>query len=168
MFRDYERTNFGYMCCGLLVIASCIGMVVYGTHNMFQSRYTGMSCGGDNITDINITNTDNCNIIDFTTCVYDHFICSRSYHIKYPLNNTCINNNTMTFIIDSIINKTEFTCYIDGHHGTIIDNSVVEASPSKFLIISWCMVVVVLFFFCIHCCVENNRRNIRKEYYVVT
>ena len=168
MYRYNERTNFGYVCCGLLVMASCIAMIIYGTHDMYQGGYSGMSCGGDNITDMNIVQLDNCNVIDFTTCVYDHFICSGMYHIKYPLNSTCINNNTMTFIIDSIINKTEFTCYIDGHHGTIIDNTVVYVTPSKFLIISWCMVVVVLFLFCINCCIENSRRNIRKDYYIVS
>lgn len=168
MYRYNERTNFGYVCCGLLIMASCIGMIIYGTQDMYQSGYSGMSCGGDNITDMNITSTNNCYTIDFTTCVYNHYICGGDYHITYPLNSTCVNNNTMAFIVNSIINKTEFTCYIDGHHGTIIDNMVVYITPSKFLIVSWCMFGLVLLFFSIHCCVENSRRNIRKDYYIVS
>jgi hypothetical protein len=167
MNRYNERTNFGYVCFGLLIIASCIAMIIYGTQDMYQGGYTSMSCGGDNITDINVARFNNCYIIDFTTCVYDHFICSGTYHIKYPLNSTCINNNTMAFIINSIINKTEFTCYIDGNNGTIIDNMVVYVTPTTFLIVSWCMVVLILLLFFIHCCIENSRRNTRNEYFVI-
>jgi hypothetical protein len=167
MYRSNGGYNIGYACCGISILTTCIAMIVYGTHNMYNSGYYGMSCSGDNITDMNITNIDNCYTIDFTTCVYNHYICSGDYHITYPLNNTCVNNNTMAFIVNSIINKTEFTCYIDMHHGTIIDNTVVYVTPSKFLIVSWCMVILVLLLFFIHCCIENSRRNIRKEYLVV-
>ena len=168
MYRSNGGYSIGYACCGITILATCIAMIIYGTHTMYDSGYSGMSCGGDNITDMNIISTNSCYTVDFTTCVYNHYICSGNYYIKYPLNNTCVNNYTMAFIVNSIINKTEFTCYIDMHHGTIIDNTVVYNSPSNFLIISWCMFGLVLLLFCIHCCVENSRQNIRKKYYVIT
>jgi len=167
MYQYNRNYNIGYACFGITILATCITMIIYGTHNMYDGGYNGMSCGGDNITNMNIISTNSCYTIDFTTCVYNHYICSGDYHITYPLNNTCVNNNTFTFILNSIINKTEFTCYINGHRGTIIDNTVIYNSPSNFLIISWCMFGLVLLLFCIQCCVENSRRNIRREYYVV-
>lgn len=171
MYQSRREPNIAsaiaYACCGIIMLTTCIAVIIYGTNNMYDNEYNGMSCGGNNITMMNVTNENNCYTIDFITCVYDHYICDGNYHITYPLNNTCVNNSTMEFIINNVINKTEFTCYINGHHGTIIDNTVVYNLPPKFLIISWCMFGFVLICFLVHCCIENNKRNNKREYYMI-
>lgn len=167
MYRSKSNYNICYACCGITIMATCIAMIIYGTHNIYTSGYNGMSCSGNNITNMNITNTENCYIIDFTTCVYNNYICNGKYYIKYPLNNTCVNNNTMIYIVNNIINKTEFTCYINRHHGTIIDNKIIYISNSMFIIFTWCMLILILLFFCIYCYTENCKDNRTKEYYLI-
>lgn len=166
MYRTNEAYHFGFMCFGVMVMGCCIGMILYGTHNMYDGVYKGYSCSGNNITNMTITNNHNCNIIDFSTCIYNNYYCKGVYHIKYPLNNTCINNITMNNIINKL-NVSEFVCYIDGRHGTIIDNTVTNNIPSKLLIVSWCLFASVVLFFCLYCCAENNRRKVRREYYAI-
>jgi hypothetical protein len=161
-----EVLHFSFLCCCVLLLGSCIGMILYGTHDMYDGVYNGMSCSGSNITNMTITTNNNCNIVKFYTCVYNNYYCKGVYNIKYPLNNTCIDNTTMNNIINKL-NVSEFVCYIDGHHGTIIDNSVTNNTPSKFLIVSWCLFASVILLFCFYCCAENSRRKVRREYYAI-
>jgi hypothetical protein len=161
-----EICHFSFLCGGVLLLGCCIAMILYGTHDMFDGVYKVMSCSGNNITDLAIITKNNCNVLYFHTCVYNNYYCKDVYNIKYPLNNTCIDNNKMDQIINKL-NVSNFICYINGHHGTIIDNSVVNTTPSNFLIVSWCLFASVLLFFCLYCCVENSRRKVRREYYAI-
>lgn len=149
---------------GFFVGISALMMIVYGTVNMYNNTYKEHNCG--NIFNISINSNNNCSYLSFTTCVYRKHICQGDYYISYPLNNTCCDYNFLNNTLNNIINTT-FTCYINNMNGTIIDSSIIDVTPTKFMVVGWILFVFVMMYFVIYCCVENccNRRY-ERHYYV--
>ncbi len=149
---------------GCFIGMAAVAMIVYGTANMYNNTYNEHNCG--NPYNINIYNNSNCSYLYFDTCVYRKHICQGEYHITYPLNNTCCDYNFLNDTINNIVNST-FTCYINDRNGTIIDSSIIDIIPTRFMIAGWIVFVFVMIYFVIYCCIENccNRKN-ERHYYI--
>ncbi len=149
---------------GFFVGFAAVMMIVYGTTNMYKNQYTEHNCG--NPSNISINDNNNCNYLSFDACVYHKHICTGDYHIIYPLNNTCCDYNFINNTVNNIINST-FTCYINNMNGTIIDSSIIDITPTKFMIAGWIMFVFVMLYFAIYCCVQNCcDRRYERHYYI--
>jgi len=152
------------MIVGCIVSISAVGMIVYGTTNMYSNTYTEHNCG--NPSNISINDNNNCSYISFDVCVYRKYICTGNYHITYPLNNTCCDYNFLNDTLNNIINST-FTCYINNMNGTIIDSNIIDITPTRFIIAGWIVFVFVMLYFAIYCCVTNCcNRKYERHYYI--